>query len=163
LNLQGEWVFDLKGLATDDGNQAAVELFVQRAQMAQADFVFSTPLSEPIVRICQLVDGMPLGIELAAAWVQMLSCQEIADSIASTLAFLPTNTRALPERHQSLRAVFEHPWRLLTPEEQRVFRTLAVFRGGFQADAALAVSGATLPLLLSFVNKSMLHRTDRYE
>jgi predicted ATPase len=165
LNLHGEWVLDLKGLSIDGENQGAVQLFVQRAQMVQSDFVFSDAISSPITRICQLVDGMPLGIELAAAWVHMLSCQEIADSIASNLAFLTAKSRDLPERHQSLRAVFEHSWELLSAEEQHVFRALAVFRGGFQTDAALEVCGATLPQLLTFVNKSMLHRNaqGRYE
>ncbi|MBX3061425.1 MAG: tetratricopeptide repeat protein [Anaerolineae bacterium] len=165
LNLQGEWVFDLKGLSVDKENQSAIQLFVQRAQMAQADFAVSDVQISTIARICQLVDGMPLGIELAAAWVQMLSCGEIADSIANNLTFLTAKTRDLPERHQSLRAVFESSWNLLSTEEQHVFRSLAVFRGGFQADVALEICGAALPLLLTFTNKSMLHRNaqGRYE
>ena len=165
LNLRGEWGLDLQGLPIEEIDKGAVQLFAQRAQMMQSDFTLSDDTRSAIVRICQLVDGMPLGIELAAAWVQMLTCREIADSIANNLAFLTASTRDLPERQQSLRAVFEHSWELLSPELQRVFGALSVFRGGFQPDAALEVCGATLPMLLIFTNKSMLYRNSqgRYE
>jgi serine/threonine protein kinase/predicted ATPase len=166
LNLQGEWVLPLKGLPVseadgDDNTDNAVALFIQRAKMVQPEFNFSSRVLPDILRICRLVDGMPLGIELAAAWMQMLSCKEIADSIAGNYSFLTASTRGLPERHQSLRAVFEHSWTLLPPDQQRVFAALAVFRGGFQADAALEVAGAALPILLALVGKSMLHRNSR--
>lgn len=165
LNLSGEWVLPLKGLPTtaDASDQgvidSAVDLFIQRAQMVLPDFfVASQQVLPDILRICQLVDGMPLGIELAATWMQMLTCREIADSIESNLGFLTATTTDTPQRHQSLRVVFDYSWQLLSSEQQRVLRTLAVFRGGFQADAALEVSGATLPTLLALVSKSMLTR-----
>ena len=72
--------------------------------------------SAGVVRICQLVEGLPLGIELAAAWVRLLSCQAIAQEIEQRLDFLAARLRNLPERQRSLRAVFEHSWKLLTAE-----------------------------------------------
>lgn len=118
-----------------------------------------------VSRICQLVEGMPLGLELAAAWVRLLSCQEIAQEIEKNLEFLATSLRDVPARHRSLAAVFDHSWNHLSPEEQRVFRSLAVFRGGFSREAAEQVAGASLPLLAALVDKSMLRRNDsgRYE
>lgn len=84
-----------------------------------------------MVRICQLTEGMPLGIELAAAWVRMLSPQQIAREIERNLDFLKASARDLPERHRSLRAALDHSWNLLSAEEKKVFQRLSVFRGGF--------------------------------
>src|SRR5262249_52535375 len=112
-----------------------------------------------VAHVCRLVEGMPLGIELAAAWVRTLSCAEIADEIARNLDFLVTSTRDLPERHRSIRAVFEHSWKLLTLEEQQVLQRLSVFRGAFTREAAEQVAGASLVVLSTLVTKSLLHRT----
>ena len=78
------------------------------------------------------MEGMPLGIELAAAWVRALSSQEIAREIESNLDFLKASARDLPERHRSLRAALDHSLKLLSAREQEVFRRLSVFRGGFR-------------------------------
>jgi predicted ATPase/DNA-binding SARP family transcriptional activator len=172
LNLQGEWVLEIQGMrfpagARDKAFEAysAVALFLQHARAAQVGF---TPLEqdeEHIVRICRLVEGMPLGIELAAAWVKMLSCEEIAQEIERSLDFLSTSMRDAPARHQSLRAVFEHPWRLLAETEKAALKKLSVFRGGFTRQAAGQVASASLPLLTALVDKSLLRRTSpgRYE
>jgi transcriptional regulator with XRE-family HTH domain len=118
LNLQSEWVYVTPGLPTPPPDQLAramdydaVKLFVQRARRARADFVLDGEETAAAVRICQLVEGMPLGIELAAAWVTVLSCQEIAQEIGRTLDFLQTSLRDLPSRQRSLRAAFDHSWR----------------------------------------------------
>ncbi|GEM_PF-207625 len=172
LNVQGEWVLELHGLrcpkltdlaeATDYG---AVQLFIERAQRVNHAFAPDAEEMAAIVRICHLVEGMPLGLELAAAWTKLLSCREIADEIAISLDFLTLALRDLPERHQSLRAVFARSWSLLSREEQAVYCALAVFRGGFTRAAAKAVAGASLPLLAALVDKSMLYRAapDRYD
>jgi tetratricopeptide (TPR) repeat protein len=111
------------------------------------------------------VQGMPLGLELAAAWTRLLSCREIADEIAVSLDFLTLSLRDLPERHRSLRAVFAHSWGLLSREERACYCALSVFRGGFTRAAAVDIAGATLPLLASLMDKSMLYRaaSGRYE
>ncbi len=172
LNVQGEWVLELRGLRcpeTADVEEVtgygAVRLFIERAQRTNHAFAPAAEDMAAIVRICRLVEGMPLGLELAAAWTKLLSCQEIADEIAVSLDFLSLALRDLPERHQSLRAVFARSWSLLSKEEQAVYCALSVFRGGFTRAAATAVSGASLPLLASLIDKSMLYRAapDRYD
>ena len=72
-----------------------------------------------VVRICQLVAGMPLGIELAASWTRTLPCTVIADEIQHTLDFLATRLRNVPERHRSMQAVFDHSWQRLSDDEKR--------------------------------------------
>ncbi|UCC87865.1 MAG: tetratricopeptide repeat protein, partial [Anaerolineales bacterium] len=113
----------------------------------------------------QMVEGMPLGIELAAAWVSMLSCGEIADEIERGMDFLATSMRDVPERQRSLRAAFDHSWGLLSGDERAVLCRLAVFRGGFEREAAEEVAGASLGSLLGLVSKSLVRRTEngRYD
>src|SRR3989442_9889576 len=108
---------------------------------------------------------MPLGIELAASWVSVLSCAEIADEIERNIDFLATSMRDVPERHRSLRAAFDQSWRLLSGEQQEVLARLSVFRGDFAREAAAAVADADLRLLSELVSKSLVRRPDfgRYE
>ncbi len=167
LHLQAEWIFKVQGLplpasAEPDSLSAysAAQLFLQRAQRARSSFKLTPENSPAVLRICQLVEGLPLGIELAAAWVLTLSCQEIAQELERDLNFLTTPIRDVPERHRSLSAVFNHSWILLSAEEQQVLRRLAVFRGGFGREAAEYIAGASLSLLSSLVAKSLLRRTD---
>jgi tetratricopeptide (TPR) repeat protein len=101
---------------------------------------------------------MPLAIELAAAWVRVLPCNEIVTEIERTLDFLAASARDIPARHRSLRAVFDHSLNLLSEEERAAFRMLAVFRGGFRREAAEWVAGATLHLLTALADKSLLRR-----
>jgi tetratricopeptide (TPR) repeat protein len=108
---------------------------------------------------------MPLGIELAASWVSMQSCEEIADQIASSLDTLATRLRNVPERHRSLWATFEHSFQLLEEEDGRAFVHLSVFRGGFTPEAAAQVAGASPAILAALQDKSLIRRTapDRYD
>jgi hypothetical protein len=136
-----------------------VALFIQRATQASVGFKPTKKDSSAIVQICQLVQGLPLGIELAASWVRTLTCEEIAQEIQRSLNFLKTSARGLPERHRSMRATMEHSWKLLTPEEQKALRQLSIFRGGFSRQAAGAVAAASLSDLESLVSKSLVRRT----
>jgi tetratricopeptide (TPR) repeat protein len=106
-----------------------------------------------------------LGIELAAAWVRTLPMSEIAAEIAHDLNFLSSSTRDIPERHRSLRVVFDHSWSLLLPIEQRALRQLSAFRGGFTREAAQEVAETLLPILNSLLDKSLLRRSElaRYD
>jgi predicted ATPase len=143
-------------MLTDLDSNSAAALFHQRAKQAHANFA-PTPEDLPaITRICQLVEGLPLGLELAAAWVRRMSVQEIAHEIEQNLDFLTTTARDVPQRHRSIRAVFEHSWALLTNDEQRILRQLAVFSGGFRREVAERVSGATLFQISMLVDKSLL-------
>lgn len=172
LNLHGEWVLEVQGLPVPQEcrvdrleSYSAITLFLQCAQRVQPGFSLSADECPHAVRICQLVDGMPLGIELAAAWVRVLSCAEIAQEIQRHLDFLTSSARDVPDRHRSLRAAMDHSWNLLSFDEQRVLNRLSVFRGGFHRPAAEQVAGATLPLLSALVDKSLLRRLDagRYD
>jgi predicted ATPase len=169
LDLSAEWLFDLFGLPfptqvqpdDDLASFAAVRLFVQTATRLKASFTLSDEDGPHVARICGHLEGMPLGLELAAAWVRTLSCQQIADELAGNIALLDNPLRDAPARHRSLPAVFDHSWRLLSAEEQRVFRRLSVFRGGFAIHAAQEVTGASLPTLMALVDKSLLRSDDR--
>ncbi|HMQ29737.1 MAG TPA: tetratricopeptide repeat protein [Chloroflexaceae bacterium] len=168
LNLQSEYVFVTQGLPVPPPEQLhqaldydAVRLFAQSAQRAGAHADLQGEELAAAVQICRLVEGMPLGIELAAAWTPLLSCQEIAAEIQRSLDFLTTSLRDLPERQRSLRAVFDHSWRLLATEEQTVLGRLSIFRGGFARDAATAVAGANLESLLALTSKSLIRRKER--
>jgi predicted ATPase len=163
LNLEEEHVLPLQGLPFPTGSSFAesqyvdaIELFVQRAKRARLDFQL-TPENLPFVlEVCKLVEGSPLGIELASAWLRSLSLPDLVREITSSKDVLETSSRNVPGRHQSLRAVFEHSWNLLKPKEQLVLARLSVFRGGFTREAASSVADTNLGLLAALVNKSLL-------
>ena len=168
LNLRGEWLFEVRGLPAPAAEvpdvaaaQAfgAVQLFVQCARRLQPDFQLTAANTPAVAAIGRLLDGLPLGLELAAAWLRLLSPTEIAAELERGLAFLAAPVRDAPERHRSLRAVFDYTWHTLTPPEQGVFRRLCVLRGGFSRAAAEAVAAggpAALPLLAALTDKSLL-------
>lgn len=168
LGLAIEWVYPVPGLACPAsaadlaacGVEAfgATALFVAQARRSLASFEPHQEDLPALVRICQLLDGMPLGLELAAPWVQSMRCTEIADEIERNLDFLSTTLPHMPERHRSLRAVYEQTWARLSVDEQQVLQRLAVFEGGATREAAEQVAGATLPLLQSLVVKALLRR-----
>jgi predicted ATPase/class 3 adenylate cyclase len=133
----------------------AIRLFVEAARRVRPDFSLAEEQKD-VIRICQLVDGIPLAIELAAAWTKTLSCAEIAGEIERNVDFLSTRMRNLPPRHRSMRAAFDYSWQLLKDDERAVFRRLSVFRGGFRREAAEKVAGASLANLTVFVEKSLL-------
>ncbi len=172
LNLRGEWVFPLAGLpAAEPGTLpqqregTSADLFIQNAARLQPGFSPEASQYEAITQICWLVEGIPLAIELAAAWTHLLPCTEIAQEIQRDIDFLVEAKPDAPTRHASMRAVFDHSWSLLSSQEQSVFRKLSVFRGGFQREAAERVVGAGLPQLRSLLDKSLIKRTpfDRYD
>lgn len=162
LNLREEWVVVVDGLAYPTAalveaaeTYSAVQLFVQQARQVQPQFVLGDELPS-VLAICRQVEGMPLGLELAASWLRAMSCQQIAARLASSFDFLTTPLRNMPERHRSLRTIFEKTWSLLAADEQAVLMRLALFHGGFDVEAAVAVAGATWPVLAGLVDKSLL-------
>ncbi len=172
LHLRQEQVYSIEGLAFPDWDTpdatayAAVELFVQSARRVQSDFDLATDDLPHLVRVCRLVEGMPLGIELAGVWVNMLSLADIADETQRSLDFLETGWRDVPARHRSIRVVFETSWHRLGEAERDAFRRLSVFRGAFTRPAAQDVAGASLRVLVSLADKSLLQfdrANDRYQ
>ncbi len=181
LKIVEEWVLEIEGLAypermdllplseastlADLESYEAIALFVAQGQQVQAGFSLSAPQAEPIVRICQLVQGIPLALVLAASWLPVLSCVEIVTEIENSLDFLETSLRNIPERHRSLRAIFNYSWQMLTTEEQTMYARLSIFRDGFTRKAAQQIVGANLNNLATLVDKSLLRLTEngRYE
>ena len=169
LNVRGEQLYPVAGMRWPKNGQAtpnaaaysAIQLFRQSAERVQPGFQIGPDNITDIVRICALVDGTPLALELAAAWLELLSPAEIVHEIERSLDFLATDLHDVPERQRSIRAVFLSSWQLLSPDERRVFQKLTVFWGGFTPEAAQAVGGASLRTLLGLVNKSWLQRDER--
>lgn len=163
LNLYEEQQYLLHGLAIPETKTAvsssdypAAVLFVQSARRRRPDFEVELSDLPHLATICRLVEGMPLGLELAAAWTEILPLRQIAAEIRKNLDFLETAIGNMPQRHRSMRAVFDASWRRLSETEQRIYAQLSVFRGGFTAAAAKAVTGASLKTLLSLVKQSLL-------
>jgi len=173
LHLQWEWLFDVQGLPLPEENDekpietnSAVQLFIQRARQASQDFSLESEDIAAIIQICHAVGGLPLAIELAASWARMLSAREIAQELEKSLDLLETRKLDLPQRHRSIKEVFDYSWQLLTENERELLLKLSIFQGGFTRDAALKVAGASLFLLSSLVDKSMLRynkNPDRYD
>jgi predicted ATPase len=153
LHLGGEHEYAVDPLAPAE----AVELFLTRAVAARRDFV----ANGEVALICARLDHLPLAIELAAARAKVLSAQALLQRLEQRLPLLAGGARDLPERQRTLRATIEWSQELLTPDEQRLFARLAVFRGGCTLDAAEAVADADLDTLQSLVDKSLVRvRTD---
>jgi predicted ATPase/tetratricopeptide (TPR) repeat protein len=149
--------------AQDALQYSAIKLFVQGARRARPGFELTKDNLSGVVRVCRLVDGMPLAIRLAAGWVDTLTPSGISDEISRGLGILETERQDVPARQRSVRAVFDHSWRLLSEHEREVFQRISVFRGGFTREATQAVLGASLSDLRGLVNKSLLQFVPRSE
>ncbi|HMP42428.1 MAG TPA: helix-turn-helix domain-containing protein [Roseiflexaceae bacterium] len=169
LQLAGEWVIELEGLARPDSDTApeqcpAVDLFLEHARHIHPD-ITPTQTDVAVVReICRLLGDMPLAIELAAAWVTTLSYHEIAAEIRRGLDFLSLAGRDIPPRHRSMRVVFDQTWQRLDDAERMLLARIAIFRGGFTRDAATFVARMKLPQLAGLVQQALVYRsgTARY-
>jgi predicted ATPase/DNA-binding CsgD family transcriptional regulator len=172
LNIRDEWVLEIGGLSVPNGDSSravedysAVQLFVQNARRVHPGFSLADQ-TEAVVRICQLLDGMPLALELASSWARALSSAEIVAEIERGLDILETSARDVPARHRNMRAVLDHSWERLDSVEHDVLKKMSVFRGGFTRDAARVVTGASLPVLAMLVDKSWLQHDsagERYD
>ena len=165
LALQAEWRFAVHGLscppaagAVELAQFGATRLLVERIQQVQRMPALSAADEQAVATICRLVAGLPLAIELAAAAIRERSLQEVAVVLAEDSRILSTQWQDAPARHVSVWAILEHAWQLLGPDERHIFSRLAVFHGGFLADAAFAVAGATSSVLLALIDKSLLQR-----
>jgi predicted ATPase/DNA-binding SARP family transcriptional activator len=147
---------------------SAVQLLRQRARQIKSDFRLAPANGPAVARLCQLVEGMPLAIELIAAQLNTFSPSDLVAAITDNLDHLSAAWANLPTRQRSLRATFEYSWSLLGPAEQALLAGLSVFRGGFSLAAAQAVAGADWDRLLALVNKSWVrpgaaHRFELHE
>lgn len=172
LHLQEEWVMELGGLPIPDSvsmedleDHTAIRIFLNHAKRGNVGFSLNEGDLSALLNICRLVDGLPLGIELAAGWSRMLPIAEIKNEIEKNLDFLASNVQNLPERHRSLRAVFDYSWQLLSEDEQSVFQKLCLLPSSFDHQAAAHITDASLPVLMSLLDKSLLRQEGqaRYE
>ena len=172
LNAPEEWLYQLWGMGVptaavdvdDMRTFGAIELFERCAKKADPRFDLGRH-GHDVVRICRQMQGMPLGIELAAAWVATIPCKDIADEIDTDVGFLETRTPAVADRHRSLKAVIEYSWNRASEAARSTFQKLAIFRGGFTRRAAEQVAGASLPVLASLADMSLirLRASGRYD
>ena len=170
LSIQGEQLYVVPGMSLPDAQEAetwsdpqaeagrfsGLRLFLQAAGRARPDFRLTPDNVAAVVRVCRQVQGMPLGIEMAAGWLELLSPAEISAEIARSLDVLATDLYGVPERQRSMRAVFDSTWQLLSERERTVLPALSVFRASFTREAAEAVAGAGLRDLMSLANKTWL-------
>lgn len=163
LNCQAEDLFLLQGLATprqlawaEAGHYAAVRLFSERAYRLHKQFKLTADNCPAVVKICQLVEGMPLAIELATTWLGDYDCAALAAAIARNQSILATTQRDLPARHRSMQAVFDYSWQMLSGREQQILGQLALCQGRFSAQIATQLTGASLIDLTGLRYKSLL-------
>jgi predicted ATPase/DNA-binding SARP family transcriptional activator/tetratricopeptide (TPR) repeat protein len=173
LNFRSEYALRLYGLPLPESGHdpqayanSAVQLFAERANRNPDGFILTPGDLPAVLHVCHLVQGLPLGIELAAAWLGQESLGAILDNLRESLNLLHTAQYDVPDRHRSWRAVFEGSWALLNADERACLAALSVFQGGCTAQAAEAVTGAASATLLTLVDKSLLCYTEaggRYE
>jgi DNA-binding SARP family transcriptional activator/predicted ATPase len=163
LGLPGEWVQLVPGLAIpingdseDPDSYEAGRLFLASARRVHPDFAVEPADWPSVARICRMLDGLPLALELAASWVRMLPIAEIVEEIGNNLDILATTSTTVPERQRSLLAIFEYAWGQLEKPQQELFLRLAVFQGGFSRRAGEEVAGADLRSLAALVDRSLL-------
>ncbi len=165
LKIEGEATYYLPSLSTPDGSDPlekiseyeSIQLFVQRAALAQSTFQLTQENAQPIAEICRRLDGIPLAIELIVARLNILKVEEISKQLQNSFAILASNTRTPLSRHQTLRASIDWSWDLLTDAEQVFLRQLSVFAGGWTLEFAQSVcDGNALNLTNSLVQKSLI-------
>ncbi len=180
LRLRAEHQFAVPPLALPDPNclpddrslahVPAVHLFIQRAQAIRSDFHLTTDNAATIAEICIRLDGLPLAIELAAARITLFPPQALLARLNQRLRILTSGKRDVPVRQQSLRNTIAWSYDLLHTEEQRLFRRLSVFVGGYTLEAVEAVyaaldgsNGAVSALegVASLIDKSLLQQTEQ--
>ncbi|HZJ10137.1 MAG TPA: AAA family ATPase, partial [Trueperaceae bacterium] len=174
LRLQAEWLLPLAGLPTPpqlpvDTHEAelarqaltydALELLYERARQVEPGFTITAATLPAAADICRLLEGLPLGIELAAGWLRVLSLHEVRTALESSLDSLPSEAIDSSERHRTLRVTIDHSWNLLSAGERPTFRALAVFHGSFDRTSARGVAATSLPQLTALIEKSLLRLT----
>jgi len=172
LETASEWLHDLDGLPfpTDDGADDleafdAVQLFIGRAERFSSRFAVTPGVLREVAELTRRVEGMPLALELAATWVRGLTVGEILVRLRQGLGLLESSGLGVPDRQRNLQAILAYAWQMLSADEQSALARLAVFRGGFELEAAQQVAGAHLGLLLRLINQALVRRAEdgRYD
>lgn len=172
LDLHQEFVLRLEGLSYPDEVEKitsvmaypALQLFQQQAQRTTPGWMPIEDEWQSVARVCRLLAGVPLAIELAAAQISGRTCAQIAQAIADNLDHLAVTWRDIPPRQRSLRAAFNHSWQLLTPAEQEILCRVTVFQGGFTDAAATSITHCRVVDLQALVSQSLLKQNaGRYD
>ena len=161
LQVYGEWLYRLQGLKVAEQlaaapRCAAFALFMQAARRVHYQFAPTVEDQALILAICRLVNGMPLGIEIAASWLKHLSCAEVLRELTQHLQAVKLSAACTSV--SALSQVVEQTWQMLSTREQQIMQMLALFRGGFTREAASALTGASLADYGSLIDKSILNR-----
>ncbi len=146
LNVDGERDIALPPLPTPEGAETperllaypGIQLFLDRAQAARYSFLLTPDNAEAVALLGQRLEGLPLAIELAAAWAATLAPEQILQRLSRRFDLLVSRRKDVPQRHQSLQAALEGSYQLLPPRLQRLYARLSVFRGGWTLEAAEA-------------------------
>ncbi len=166
LSLQWEQLFELRGLPYPAAAQAlnelehfeAVRLLVDRARRLQFEFAITADNASAITRLCQMVEGLPLALELIASLTRAKSCDVLVQELERDRTALASDLRDVPDRQRTLRAVFDQSWRILTSDEQTVLRQLVVFQDGFTAEAVHAIASADVEVLNRLCDHAIIYR-----
>ncbi|CAN5343703.1 hypothetical protein BH09CHL1_BH09CHL1_18990 [soil metagenome] len=172
LRLAGEQALPVPPLDLLDASQrssreetvdsAAVALFVNRAQAVWPWFQLTEELAPVVAEICRHVDGLPLGIELAAAQIRVIAPVQLLERLRGSLPLPLAGPRDVPVRHRTVRGAVAWSYGLLTEEEQLLFRSIGVFAGGFGLDAltsaARAAGDSVFDSVISLVDKSLVRQ-----
>lgn len=171
LNIQAEYPWRLTGLSIPPRSSsltrllaapqeyASVALFVERARRAHPGFQLAADNLPAVIQICHFVQGLPLGIELAAALTKDYTCTEVWEILRHNYHVLTTTLPDLPARHRTIKVVLDHSWRFLSAEEAHVLAGCSVFHGTFDREAAIAVTGTAPAILTRLIDQSLLHWT----
>ncbi len=152
--------FSLPQQQDDFETSDAAQLFLQRARKVRQNFILKEIEVPYVHQICHLVGALPLGIELAASWVRVLTCQAIAQEIEQDFDLLQTEIQDISERHRNVQAIVEYSWRRLDDDEKHVFSRLAIFQEAFSREAVAQIVGLSVPMLARLIDKSLLTRED---
>jgi predicted ATPase/DNA-binding XRE family transcriptional regulator len=168
LHLTGEQLLPLQGLdyprdrhqrleaagSTGINEYPAVQLFLSDARRLIPSFA---PIDEDaLLQLCRVTDGLPLALELAAAWIETLTLSDLVQKTTQTLDLLAKEEPHRPARHHSIRAVFDTTWQFLSNDERAAFARLSVFNGGFTRQAAESIAGISLPMLSTLVERYLV-------
>jgi predicted ATPase/DNA-binding CsgD family transcriptional regulator len=154
LQAEQECVFPIPPLESAD----AADLFVERAAAVSPVYAATEANTATIARICEWLDDLPLAIELAATWIQVLSANDLLSELDKSVDVLSSSALGVEDRHRSMRAVLDRSWEWLGQEERRVFAKLGVFLGGFTQESAEVVAGASLASLAALTERSLISR-----
>ncbi len=159
LDLRAEHVVSLTGLSTEKGIESpAYHLFCRTARQRVPGYTATDAEAQDILAICELAEGLPLALELAAAWLDTMPPRQILERLQSNLAHLNQIAADRPERQHSLQAVFDYSFRLLAEDAQEAIVRLSVFIGPFSASAAPAVAGCSSQTLRRLIHASLVRR-----